>query len=53
MPGNFVIDTHALIWFAADLPRKLGKRARMALEAFEQGSAILHVYRSSKCDRQG
>lgn len=43
MRQGFVVDTHALIWFAADLPRKLGRRARAAFQAFEAGAAVLHV----------
>lgn len=43
MLDSFVIDTHALIWFAADVPKKLGRRARAALAAHERGAAVLHV----------
>lgn len=43
MRDRFVIDTHALIWYVDDLPRKLGRRARAALDACARGDALLHV----------
>ena len=39
----YVVDTHALIWFAANRPTKLGKKARAAFEEFERGEAVLYV----------
>jgi hypothetical protein len=40
---DFVADTHALVFHAADQQRKLGRKARAHFEAFEAGEAVLYV----------
>jgi PIN domain nuclease of toxin-antitoxin system len=39
----YVTDTHALIWHAAGRARKLGRRARAAYAAAEEGRAAIYV----------
>ena len=43
MRYGYVVDTHALVWFAANNIRKLGRRALAAFEEFENGDTVLHV----------
>src|SRR5213593_3130099 len=39
---NLVADTHALVWHLVD-PRRLGKEARRALSAADEGRTLCHV----------
>lgn len=39
----YVTDTHALVWYAAGRARKLGRRARAAYAAAEEGRAAIYV----------
>lgn len=43
MAEGYVVDTHALLFYASDRTRKLGPRARRAFAAFERGDAFLMV----------
>lgn len=43
MVDRFVTDTHPFIWFAADMRRKLSRRACAAFDAYEAGRADLYV----------
>jgi PIN domain nuclease of toxin-antitoxin system len=38
-----VVDTHALVWWAKEEHRRLGRRARRMFERVESGSAALFV----------
>lgn len=40
---QFVVDTHPLVWWATDRPRKLGRRARAVFEGYEEQRVVLHV----------
>ncbi len=39
----FLTDTHPLVFWAADRPGKLGRRARSAFERAEKGQATIYV----------
>ncbi len=39
----FVADTQALLWFAGNARRKLGKGALRAFDAYQAGEAVLYV----------
>jgi len=43
MTSLAVTDAHALIWYAQDRPKKLGRAARRMFEAMEEGSALIYV----------
>ena len=45
MAEGYVLDTHALLFYAADQTRKLGPTARRAFAAFERGDAFLTAHR--------
>jgi PIN domain nuclease of toxin-antitoxin system len=36
-------DTHALVWYALDRPRKLGRAARRIFERTDRGQATIYV----------
>ena len=38
-----VTDTHALIWYSAGPPRKLGRNARGMFERAQRGGAVIYV----------
>jgi PIN domain nuclease of toxin-antitoxin system len=42
-PEIAVTDTHALVWWVTDQPRRLGRRARAFFEAVDAGRAVLCV----------
>jgi PIN domain nuclease of toxin-antitoxin system len=39
----FVCDTHALVFFASGVDRKLGRRSKRIFEGFEDGRVTLYV----------
>ena len=43
MSGVFLTDTHPLIFWATDKPKRLGRRARSAFAAMEAGRAAIYV----------
>jgi PIN domain nuclease of toxin-antitoxin system len=43
MSDLFVIDTHALVFWAGNKPSKLGRSARHVFERYEAGSATLYI----------
>ena len=43
MTNSFVTDTHPLVFYAANVLKRLGRKARSAFEAFEAGKATLYV----------
>lgn len=43
MSALVVTDTHALIWYATGMTRKLGRKARRVFERADAGRAVVHV----------
>lgn len=43
MSDVFLADTHPLVFWADDRPKKLGRKARAAFEAMEAGRAAIYV----------